>query len=436
VAGTLRFPDAFLWGTAVAGHQVEGDNIHSDWWAYEQTPGHIQRGDKSGRACDHWHRFREDFDLCRGMHNTAFRFSIEWSRIEPRLGQVDERAVRHYHDVLDELARRGLTAFVTVHHFTVPQWFAARGGFAEEGNLPLFARHCARLGDIFGRRVRFWNTINEPNIYAMMGYLFGYFAPGETSWRTFRRVMRNILAAHALAYDELKRANPDAQIGLAQNMPYYTPFHPRHPFDRLSAWQHDRLYNVFILDGIRTGRRRWPLGDGQVLPGLAGSCDFWGLNYYNQSLCRWNRLIGTVNAAPGHRLTQTAWAPYPPGLKASLLRLAREFGLPIYVTENGLATDDDPWRCAYLVEHLRQVHEAIGEGADVRGYFYWSLLDNFEWEDGWLPTFGLVAFDRETFDRRPKPSSRLYGEIARGNAVTADQRAAHPWDMRTMDRAR
>ena len=158
-----------------------------------------------------------------------------------------------------------------------------------------------------------------------------------------------------------------------------------------------------------------PLGDGRVLPGLAGSTDFWGLNYYNQSRCKWNWPIRTHNAGPDHRMTQTAWAPYPPGLKANLLRLSK-FDLPIYITKNGLAAEDDEWRCAYLIEHLRQVSEAITEGADVRGYFYWSLLDNFEWEDGWFPKFGLVAIDPETFERMPNPSSSLYAKIAMAKA--------------------
>ncbi|NLH49700.1 MAG: glycoside hydrolase family 1 protein [Myxococcales bacterium] len=432
---SLTFPSEFLWGTATSAHQVEGNNLHSDWWAYEQVPGHIQRGDKSGLACDHWRRFAADFDLCRAMRNNAVRLSFEWARIEPREGQIDDTAVRHYHEVLDALAQRNLTPFVTVHHFTLPLWFAHRGGFAVKDNLRHFERYCGLLAGEFGSRVRFWNTINEPSIYAMMSYLFGYFAPGEKSPRLFRLVMQNILAAHAVAYHALKRAHPENQIGLVKNIPYYTPFNPRHPLDKLAAAQHDWLYNAFVIEGIRTGRRHLPLGDGKVLPGLAGSVDFWGLNYYNQSRCKWYWPLATINAGERHRMTQTAWAPYPPGLKQNLLRLA-SFGLPLYVTENGLATDDDPWRCAYLIEHLRQVHEAIAAGADVRGYFYWSLLDNFEWEDGWFPKFGLIGCDPQTRERRPKPSAELYGQIAAANALQAEWFEEYPWDMETMDLAR
>jgi beta-glucosidase len=431
---TSRFPAGFLWGAATSAHQVEGDNIHSDWWAWEQLPGRIQRGEKSGRACDHWVRFREDFALCRAMGHNAHRLTFEWARIEPREGLVDENALAHYAQVLDALAASGLEPVVTIHHFTSPQWFAQRGGFLERPNLAFFDRHCRRVAAAFAGRVRLWCTINEPEIYAMMGYLFGWFAPGVRRFGAFRRVLANLLRAHAMAYQAIKEANPAAQVGLAKNMPCYRPFNPRNPLDRFQAWQHDQLYNESILRAVRTGRILPPYGDGTVTPGLAGSADFWGLNYYNQSRCRWNQLQHTVNSEPGHRLTQTAWAPYPPGLNAHLLRLAR-FGLPIYVTENGLATDDDPWRCAYLIEHLRQIHAAISHGADVRGYFYWSLLDNFEWEDGWAPKFGLVAFDPPTFARQPKPSSRLFGEIAGANAVTAEMLAAHPWDMTSMDRA-
>ncbi len=432
---TIKFPQGFLWGAATSAHQVEGDNIHSDWWAYEQVPGHIQRNEKSGRACDHYNRFAEDFDLCRTMGHKAHRFSLEWSRIEPQEGQIDEEALAHYGAVLAALEDRGIAPFVTVHHFTTPQWFARRGGFAREENLRYFARYCDLIARRFGKRVPFWCTINEPSIFAMMGYLFGFFAPGKKSVIEFRRVMNNILAAHALFYRTLKREAPESRVGLVKNMPYYTPYNPANPLDRLAAAQHDWLYNAFMLEGIHTGRRLPPLGDGRVLPGLKDSTDFWGLNYYNQSRCKWNWPIRTENAGAGHRMTQTAWAPYPPGLQANLLRLAR-FGLPIYITENGLATDEDEWRCAYIVEHLRQVGEAIAAGADVRGYFYWSLLDNFEWEDGWFPKFGLVAVDPETFERKPKPSSALYAKIARANAVKTEWRKKWPWEEKTMDMAR
>jgi len=431
---TIQFPKDFLWGTATSAHQVEGDNVYSDWWAYEQTPGHIQRNDKSGRACDHYHRFAEDFDICRTMNNNAFRMSIEWARIEPQPGNIDQQEIDHYHQVLDALDQRGMTAFVTVHHFTLPMWFALRGGFVKAENLDYFERYCRTLAEAFGDRVRFWNTINEPSIYAMMSYLFGFFAPGEKNFFVFRKVMQNVLAAHAIAYHTLKQANPQAQIGLVKNIPYYTPYNPQNPLDRLSAKQHDWLYNAFILEGVRTGKRHRPLGDGDVLPGLAGSTDFWGLNYYNQSRCSWKWPIATHNNGESHRLTQTGWAPYPPGLKANLLRLA-EFGLPIYVTENGIATDDDDWRDAYLLEHLRQVHEAITVDVDIRGYFYWSLIDNFEWEDGWFPQFGLVGFDPKTYQRRPKRIAQLYGKIAKANAVKKEWFEQHPWDMSTMDAA-
>lgn len=431
---SIDFPPGFLWGTAVSAHQVEGDNVHSDWWAYEQVPGHIQRNEKSGRACDHFTRFEEDLDLCARMNTNAFRFSIEWSRIVPREGVIDEAAVDHYHRVLDACDARGIAPFVTAHHFTVPRWFILRGGFADRANLGAWERWCELLADRFGARVRWWCTLNEPAIYAMMSYLFGYFSPGEKNPRVFARVMHNLLTAHAIAYHTLRSANPNARVGLVKNMPFYTPYHPANPFDRLSAWQHDRLYNEFWLGGIRDGRAARPLGDGRVVPGLAGSTDFWGLNYYNQSRCRWCWPIRTHNAGDGHRMTQTAWAPYPPGLAANLARLAK-FGLPIYITENGIATDDDARRRAYIIEHLRQVRLAIDAGADVRGYFYWSLLDNFEWEDGWAPKFGLVAVDRETFSRAPKPSADLYGRIAKRNGIDAEWLRADPWDMRTMDRA-
>jgi beta-glucosidase len=423
---SIRFPEKFLWGTAACAHQVEGGNVASDWWAFEQVPGRIRNGERSGAACDHWTRYEEDFDLCRAGNHNAHRLSFEWAKIEPREGEIDDEALAHYHRVLDAMEARGLVPFVTVHHFTLPMWFAMRGGFAERANLRFFERHCGRLADEFGARVRFWNTINEPAVYATMGYLAGIFPPGTTDLRAYARVMRHILMAHAIAYHTLKAAHPEARVGLVKNLPVFNPADPNSLLDRRAAAFQDRAFNGFMLEALRTGRLARPLGDGKVFPGLAGSTDFWGVNFYNQCLCSWTSPLRPTIAAPGERACQLGWTPYPVGLYKDLLRVSG-FGLPIYVTENGIGTEDDPWRCAFLLEHLRQVHAAIGEGADVRGFFHWSLLDNFEWADGYHSQFGLVEVDRATFARRPKPSFDLYGKIAAANAIEAEWFAAPPW---------
>lgn len=426
MAQSISFPENFLWGTATCAHQVEGDNIHSDWWAYEQIPGKIRNGDRSGKACDHYHRYEEDFDLCRKINNNSHRISIEWARIEPRPGEIDNDAIDHYHKVLEALKKRSLTPFVTVHHFTLPMWFAMRGGFSVEANLRHFERYVTLLANEFGQEVEFWNTINEPAIYSTMSYLAGFFPPGETSFRLFNKVMNNILAAHALCYHALKSANDKALVGIVKNIPYFNPATPGSWGDAKAAALQDWFFNEFMLNAIATGRRKRPLGNGRILPGLEGSTDFYGLNYYNQCLCTWKNPIRPEIAAPNERATQLGWTPYPIGLQKNLLRLAK-YNKPIYITENGIGTDDDTWRCSFLLEHLRQVRLAIDAGADVRGYFQWSLIDNFEWIDGYNSQFGLIGYDHKTFARQPRPSFDLYGKVAKENGIKSEWFDKYPW---------
>ena len=444
-ARALRFPAGFWWGTATAGHQVEGDNRHSDWWAWEQRPGWVKDGRPSGAACDAWGRYAEDFAWIAAQGHTGYRLGIEWARLEPRPGRPDEEALTRYQAMLADLRRRGVRVCLTLNHWVLPRWFADRGGWLAADALDRWERLLRWVIPPLAPHVDLWITLNEPMVPALVGHLLAYHPPCEASPRRCARVFGRLLRAHALAYrliHELAPARgPRPQVGYAAAVQQVEPFHQRgwrarleRPLARLfartsfGAWE----------ESVATGRVAPPFGWGQRVPDPEGSLDFVGLNYYMRVSVRLaldtlaNVKAGQFAAPDGVETTQMGWQVHPPGF-GQVLRQARDrFGLPIYVTENGCATDDDAQRRRYLVTHLAELHRAIQSGCDVRGYMHWSLMDNFEWREGYAKRFGLVEVDRSdpALTRRPRPSAALLGEVARANALSGDAVARYAPDAR------
>jgi beta-glucosidase len=404
-----RFPEGFLWGTASAAHQVEGDNRNCDWWEFEQQPGRIANGDTSEIANDNYHRYREDFALLRQLNQNAHRLSIEWSRIEPSQGEFDARQIRHYRDVLGDLRERGIEPMVTLHHFTSPTWFASKGGWsapdAAHGFLP-FVRHVVdQLGDLVG----LWCTINEPTIYGANGWVFGEFPPGRKGDVVgLYRVTGNMRKAHELAYGAIKRKWPDAPVGLSHHKLLFLPASDR----RRDRWAAQT--SQMVLD-------RWPVAPGQLRRIVESTCDYIGIAHYWGQMCAFDarrprdQFIRRFNV-PGRPVTDMGLSADPSWMRTVLNEL-RELGKPVYITENGLATHDDEWRSRYITETLANVRLAIGDGVDVRGYFHWTNTDNFEWARGYSTRFGLIDVDRKSLERTIKPSGHLYGRIAAANAL-------------------
>jgi beta-glucosidase len=408
VPGRLEFPPGFLWGTATAAHHVEGDNRNCDWWEFEQQPGRIAGGDRSGIACDSYRRFRDDFDLMQRLHLNVHRLSIEWSRIEPSPGVFDAGQIQHYREVLGASRERGLRSMVTLHHFTSPLWFARRGGWAspgsEEAFMPFVRRAVSELGDL----VDYWCTINEPNLYAYWGWLGGAFPPGRRGDLVgVYRVLGHMRQAHELAYAAIKSIRPDTPAGLAHARVLMFPDQPGRWLDRRAA-SASRL----VLD-------RWPSGT-RLRQVVEASGDFIGINhYYGQSVAfdvhaRGQQFVRRFNPA-GAEVTDAGFATDPRWMRQVLDDL-KPLGKPVFVTESGIATGDDSVRRRYILEVLEQVHAAIAGGVDVRGYFLFTLLDSFEWAQGFSTRFGLVEVDRQTMERRPKPSADLFARIAAANA--------------------
>ncbi|TMD64904.1 MAG: glycoside hydrolase family 1 protein [Chloroflexi bacterium] len=418
----MTFPDGFLWGTATAAHQVEGGNHLNDWWAWEQEPGHIKNADRSDPACDHYRRFREDFDLLKSLHQNAHRFSLEWSRIEPRPGEFSASELRHYADVLQALRERGMEPVVTLHHFTNPTWIAGSGGWESRETAERFARYADRVVTELGSLARYWITINEPTVIAYQGYVKGEWPPGKRyDIDRVARVLANLVRAHWLAYERVKSRHPELQLGLAHHLRVFDPARPWVPLDRAVAAAFERVFNGTILKTLRRGELVFPLTRADRASGPRPSQDFIGVNYYTRELVKFNRhyraeLFGERVLPAGAPRSDLNWEIYPEGLHRTLRSLRGE-GLPIFVTENGIADAKDAMRPAYLLAHLTSVQRAIADGAPVRGYFHWTSLDNFEWAEGYSAKFGLIACDPRTQERQLRPSAQLYAEICRSNRL-------------------
>jgi len=403
------FPKGFLWGTASAAHQVEGGNRNSDWWDFEHQPGRIANGDSAEIACDHYNRYREDFALLREMNQNAHRLSVEWARIEPTEGVFEPSAFRHYRDVLGELRGKGITPLVTLHHFTNPLWFVKRGGWAASGASGAFLTYVHRVIEELGELIGMWCTINEPNIFAASGWITGDFPPGRRGdLAAAYRVTSNLHHAHELSYRAIKKSFPDAQVGLSHHKFLFLPATQR----RRDRWATKTAQAV--LD-------RWPVGAGRMRKVVETTSDFIGIaHYWGQSAAfdshrPQEQFVHRFNV-PGVPVTDMGFSADPSWMRIVLNEL-RPLGKPVFITENGLATNDDEQRSAYLDAILSNVHQAIEDGADVRGYFHWTNMDNFEWARGYAPKFGLISVDRKTLERTIKPSGRHYAGIAKANSV-------------------
>ncbi|MCJ7793012.1 MAG: glycoside hydrolase family 1 protein [Candidatus Marinimicrobia bacterium] len=394
----LVFPKGFLWGAATAAHQVEGNNKNNDWWEWEKR----KDVKASGIACDHYHRFKEDFALAKELNHNAHRFSIEWSRIEPEEGKWNDEAVKHYQNVLQTLKEEKMKTFVSLYHVTLPLWFAKKGGFEKKENIEYFKRFCLFAVNAFTDKVDFWVTINEPETIVAAGYLQGLWPPQKKNKLLALRVYRNLALAHKEVYQAIKNEFPSAQVGAVINMPALH-YHGNHFLNRVVPSFLKILLNHSFYR--LTGETH----------------DFLGLNYYLFHNLRFQDLKMKITKKKLEKtiLLETSdlgWQFYPQGIYEALMSL-KKYHLPIYITENGVADAKDKYREKFIINHLQWVHQAIQEGVDVRGYLYWSLIDNFEWAFGFKPRFGLIEINYKTQKRKIRKSAYAYAKICQENAI-------------------
>jgi len=386
------FPHGFRWGTATAAHQIEGGNVNNDWWRWEHTPGSGCK-ESSGDACDSWHRGPEDVALLKELGFTDYRFSLEWSRIEPADGEFSTVALDHYARFCEGLLEAGIAPVVTFHHFTTPLWLADRGGW-EHGDTPeRFGAYCerasARLSGLMARAC----TINEPSMVATLGHLAGVFPPGKRDREARRHVNGVFVRAHRQAVDAIRATAPSVPVGITLAMSDYQ-----------------------AVDGGQSKLEQIRRGMEDVFLNATTGDDFVGVQTYSRSRVGPDGVIGPEDGMPTLIM---GYEYYPQSLEATIRRAweLTKGEVPILVTENGIGTDDDAQRMAYVRTALEGVLACIADGIDVRGYTYWSLLDNFEWAFGYGPRFGIVDCDRTTFARTPKESARWLGRVARANAL-------------------
>ena len=413
----------FLWGAATSAHQVEGQNLANDWWAWEQA-GKVK--ECSGLACDHYRLFREDIALAARLGHTAHRFSLEWSRLEPKENQWDEEAFRHYEEVLKELRSHHIEPLVTLHHFTVPLWFHERGGWLSADAVHLFSRYVKKAVEVFGPCVRYWITLNEPTIFLYFGFYEGSWPPGVRSFSDSMKVFRHLLHAHLEAYHAIHNhyesvLRKPVAVSIAQHMTHFTPCRPNLPTDRISTFLRDRFVNHLFFEAALNGFLFFPGLFCERLP-RARTLDFLGVNYYTRDFIRFaglrdGKILGTACEKAHHKNEMgernvMGWEVYPEGLYRTLRRLMK-YHLPILITENGICAREDGQRTRFIRDHLAAVARAKAEGVPVFGYFYWSLLDNFEWAHGFEPRFGIVEVDYQNQARKVRESAQVLTECCR-----------------------
>lgn len=421
---TYHFPRGFLWGAASASHQVEGNNTNNQWWKWEQD-GHTDG--KSGLACDWWGgRWREDFDRAAEDGQNAHRFSVEWSRIQPEPDRWDEAALDRYRNMLRGLKERGMTAMVTLHHFSDPLWLYEQCGWENESVVPLFEKFVRKTVQALKEYVTTWCTINEPNVYALSGYVTGDFPACNKGVNMAMQVMANMLRAHAAAYRAIHEIQPEARVGYAHQYRPMVPKRPWFPLDRLARNIRHNGLNMGFPSGISTGVMKTPIGKYRV-PEAKGTQDYFGLNYYTVDTVwfdlRKGKELFTASGYPKDAdMSDTGFiANRPEGLFQSIKWVAKTYpNLPIIITENGVECADDHLRPRYLAQHIHQMWRAVNFNWPVKGYFHWSLVDNFEWERGWTQRFGLWALDVETQKRSKRPSADLYAEICKENGLSSE----------------
>lgn len=383
----LKFPKDFLLGAACSAHQTEGNNTHSDWWHYEQ----IGRLPKSGLACDFYNRYVEDFDLARRIGLNSIRISIEWARIEPEEGRFDHAALGHYLTMLREMKTRGLIRTVTLQHFTLPQWIAKKGGWEKNLN-DYFGKYAQIVAEKLGSEIDLFFTINEPEVSTLLSYVRGVHPPFKQNIFLVPKVIHNMISAHKAMYRSITNVLPGAKIGIVKNNVYYEPYRLNHPLDRIIAFVSSYFGNHYILRRIRN------------------QANIIGLNYYftNTVAFSWTHGVEIKNTTDPK--SDMGWRTYPKGLYYVLSEL-KQYHKPVYVTENGIANARDDMRKRFIREHLESVKQAMDEGLDVRGYYYWSLTDNYEWHDGFGPRFGLIEINYETLVRTIRSSAVIFKEL-------------------------
>ena len=421
----VSFPPEFIWGTATAAHQVEGNCINN-WSEFEQGKNkegqpNIKDDQRSGIACDHWNRHGEDIKLIKNLGVSHYRFSVEWSKIQPAEGIFDEAVLDHYSKMIDALLDNNIVPVITLHHFTHPLWFDKLDAFEKDTNIQLFVSFCERVFNEYSHKVKYWCTINEPAVVASQGYFTGMFPPGKKDHQLSALVLKNLLEAHVQTYHSLKKLNngQDVKIGLVKNINQFEPWRRWHILDWVVSNFVNHFFNYSTIDYLKTGIFKIRI------PGLAwmyhqnnnaiNAIDYFGLNYYSHNHLKVQFSLAepfTIEYHDGDIMTDMPYTIYGEGMYRSIQYVSR-LNVPILITENGIADAEDNKRELYIQRYLYSVSKAISDGYNVMGYFYWSFMDNFEWAFGYDMKFGLFSVDFKTQKRSLRQGARAFINIVK-----------------------
>ncbi len=413
---TKIFPNDFQWGVATSAFQLEG-SPHADWTAWDPVLA------ERPLITDHYRRFREDLMLLKDLGVNSYRFSLEWSRIQPREDTWDEEAIAHYQEIIDIVRSYKIEPMVTLHHFTNPAWFQTRSPWHRSLSIEKFLRYAERMANTL-TGVRFWLTFNEPYVILLGGYMDGCTPPGMRDIPRSLLALKHIFTAHGKAYDIIHTAVPDAQVSMAHNMSVFAAWKKWNPLDRLLKKTANYFYNHSIINAFQTGVFiiKFPFSRPvEIEIPIKGKLDFFGINYYTRVHLRFNpfKKMGVelkYNDRDGHGMTNMGWEIHPRGLE-KVLRYASRIDLPLYITENGIASHDTEEKVKYMKKHVDVVERCLRDGLNVKGYYYWTLLDNYEWLQGLDARFGLYRVDFETLTRSPTFAVNYYAYLIQSRSA-------------------
>lgn len=431
----LHFPDRFLWGVALSEYQVSGAALckESNWAYWENRQAKlVEDYPRSGAAAHFWEHYETDImRMKKELGINSLRFSVDWSCIEPKEGHFDENALHHYVQLCVLLKKYDIEPMITLHHFTHPEWFEKKGGFERAENIPYFVRFCTKVFKALGRDVHLWCTINEPTIYAFQGYIRGVFPPGKRGFfsmvptKKAVEVLKNLLHAHVDVYTALKKLpyGHQAQIGFVHQYLKFEPYSALNLFEQIPGWFLNAFLNDAVLHFCATGTFKYTLH----VPFLAHInafykapygrfLDFIGLNYYSRVLVAVRPGHEYSSAYPGEYMTDMPYASYPEGFYEALKHVS-SLNVPVYVTENGISDAKDDRRERFIKEYLTALHKALQEGCDIRGFYYWTFVDNYEWDMGYTQKFGLYELDHVTQQRTLRKGARVYAQTVLNNSL-------------------
>jgi beta-glucosidase len=448
----ISFPKDFLWGAATSSFQIEGSPladgaVESDWYRWTKTPGKIVNGDTADVALDHYHRVKEDVALMKKLGLQSYRFSISWARVMPQRGRVNEKAIDFYRALMEELQQAGIIPLATLYHWETPIW--AAGGWENRETVYAFEEYARVVFERLGSYAPFWATINEPLVIACCGYMWGWFPPGKTNKSAYGQVTHHLNLAHGLAVRAFRQFNPKSEIGPVMAVSTFDSLTEK-PEDMAHARRLDDIHNGAFLGAVAgkgypkaffdfTGKIEGPIDEDLKI--IQAPVDFVGVNHYFRNTCKYKKGANIVDnenfVAPGTPLTDMDWEVRPKSFGDVLSYVWETYGFKkIYVTENGMATRiskrtkeefmADDVRIHYIGTYLAEAQKAIARGVPLKGYFAWSLMDNFEWAEGFDPAFGLIAVDLKTQERTFKKSAYWYKKLIAQNGFDLSELPSNP----------